>query len=69
MAGGVRRVDGGVGELAGLPEQDELFQAGEQAREAGRDEGVQGRGQPGLRLVGLGGGAQTGELVGQGLGF
>jgi len=50
----------GRGKTAGLPEQDELFQVAEQAREAGHDEGVQGRGQPGWCLVGLGGGAHAG---------
>ncbi len=42
-------------ELAGGPEQEGLFQAGEEAGEAGHDEGVQGGRQPAVRLVRLGG--------------
>ena len=38
--GRVRGVVCGGGELAGLPEPDEVFEAGEDAREAGHDEGV-----------------------------
>jgi len=55
------------GEAAGLPQQDEALQAGEDAGEAGQDEGVQGVGQPAAICVRLGGGAQDGELGGQGV--
>ena len=36
--------DGGRDKGAGLPEQEDLFQAGEDAGEDGRDQGVQGSG-------------------------
>ena len=46
MLDGVRRAARrGGGEIAGLPEQQDLFQPLEDAREEGRDEGVQGCGQ------------------------
>ena len=40
-----------VGEEAGLPEQDDLFQAVEDAREDGRDQGVQSSGQHSSAIV------------------
>ena len=50
------------GELAGLPEFGEGFQAGEDAGEESDDEGVQGIGQPERGLVRCRGGAELGEL-------
>ena len=47
----VRGADWRRGEVAGLPEADELFQAAEDAREDGRDHGVQGSGQPSAIIV------------------
>ncbi len=52
------------GELAGLPEPEELFQAGEEARQGGHDQGVDGVRNPGavllpcLRIA-----AQAGEMI------
>jgi len=58
------------GEVASLPEQDELFQTAQQAREAGHYEGVQRRLPPAVRRIGQGGLAQRAELFGQqGRGF
>ena len=55
------------GEVAGLPEQKDLFQAAEDAREEGRDHGVQGIGQHSACCrPGGGGGAEAGELVAKG---
>ena len=42
----------GAGEVRGAPEQEELFQAVEQAREGGEDEGVDGGRQQGAILQG-----------------
>jgi len=39
---------------------------GEHAEEAGHDEGVNRRWQPGARFVGFDGVAQAGEMLGQG---
>ena len=50
---------------AAAPEHEDLFQAVEQAREAGGDHGVQRGRQPERRPGGRGGGAQAGETVGQ----
>jgi hypothetical protein len=52
--------------LAGLPQQDHLLQAAEQARQAGDDQGVQGRRQPAMRFGRQGGGAHCTDLLGQG---
>ena len=57
--GGVARLRRGQG--AGLPAQDELFQEGEEAGEAGIDEGVQAA----LGRLGGGGGVEAGEGFGQ----
>ncbi|MCC6717863.1 MAG: hypothetical protein IT555_08265 [Acetobacteraceae bacterium] len=66
MGAGVCLLAGvGRGELAGLPELDEVFQAGEQACEDGHDHGVQRIGQPERSLLRLGGGAQVGDPFGQ----
>jgi len=54
------------GELAGLPEQEYLFQAGEDAGQTGHDEGVDGNRNPGARLRFLRDAAQAGELVAEG---
>ena len=69
-AGRARLLGRGVvaefGEVAGLPEPQDLLQAGEDAGEDGGDQGVQGGGQnPGVSVGGGGGGAQAGEPVGQ----
>ncbi|MCC6720388.1 MAG: hypothetical protein IT555_21130 [Acetobacteraceae bacterium] len=61
--GGAGAAGGRRGELAGLPQQDDLLQPAEEAGEAGHDEGAQG---PDPRLVRFGGVAQGGELLGQG---
>jgi len=55
----------GRGEVAGLPEQDELFQPADEAREAGHDEGVQCRGQPIRCHVRGRAGAKAAEVVAQ----
>ena len=61
---------GGCWELAGLPEGDEVFEAGEQAGEGGEDEGVQRRDHARLGGAVFGCGVQvggdTGDLDGQG---
>ncbi|MCC6718884.1 MAG: hypothetical protein IT555_13455 [Acetobacteraceae bacterium] len=72
-AGAAARVDGGAGSLgrrgcgqdAGLPEADDVFQAGEQAAEAGHQQGMQRIGQPEGRLVRRDGGTHARDLVGQ----
>ena len=53
-------------ELAGLPEHEDLFEPGEQARQAGHDEGMHGGRNPGALLLGLRGVAQAGELLAEG---
>ena len=55
---------GGCGELAGLPEQEEVFEAGEDAREQGGEYGVQGNGQHSPGSPRRGGGAHLGAAVG-----
>ncbi len=69
LAGGAT-ADGGVRELAGLPEGDEGFQARDDAQEAGMDEQVQGGQQRTLEgeAIGLGleCGADESQLPGQG---
>ena len=62
-AAGVRRWRG---ELAGLPKLDHGFQAGENAGEAGHDEGVDGIRQPQGHVLRLRRLAQGGELGRQG---
>lgn len=53
-----RATGGGCREGAGLPEAEELLQAGEDAGEDRRDHGVQGGGRNrGVRVGGGGGGA------------
>ena len=61
-AAGLRVMECGSGEGAGLPEQDELFQAVEDAREDGGDEGVHGVRQPGTGLPGRNGSVEVGDL-------
>jgi len=60
------------GQSAGLPEGDHLLQAGEQAGEGGKYQGVQRRDQAGLggAEVGFGthGGGEAGGVLGQGSG-
>ena len=60
----------GRGQLAGLPEVEQIFEPGEQAGEGGENQGVQSRDHPGLRgaLVGFGtdGGGDGASLCGQG---
>lgn len=51
-------------ELAGLPEQEEVFEAGEDAREQGGEYGVQGNGQHSPGSPRRGGGAHLGAEVG-----
>ena len=63
-AGGGLRADGGRGELAGLPEAEDLFEAGEDAREQGGEYGVQGNGQHSPGSPRRGGGAHLGAAVG-----
>ena len=64
------RCGGGGRELAGLPEADEAFEAGQNAQEAGADQGMQrganawcGGGGVGAQI-----GRDDGEVVGQGSG-
>ena len=68
-AGGVR-VDGGAGrgdgELARLPQLQELFQAAENAGENGGDQGIQSRRAPGALLPRGRRAAQAGDLVAEG---
>ena len=60
-------VGGGCGQGSGLPEGEELVQAGEDAGQGGDDEGVDGAGNPGTRLQrGPRSDAQAGELFAQG---
>ena len=54
------------GELAGLPEGEDVFEACEDAGQAGDDEGVHAVGHPTGRRRRRQGGAQAGELVAQG---
>ena len=66
--GGLTRGAGGLlglRKLAGVPEQEDLFQAGEDAGQDGHDEGVDGGGQHSPVLIRAGCGAQASELVGQ----
>ena len=63
---GLHRWDGGQREGAGLPEQDELFKAAEQARQGRHDEGMEGGRQPAMLLLRLSGVAQRGEGSSQG---
>ncbi len=60
--GGLRAADRGRGKVAGLPECEELFEAGEDARENGGDQGVQGRRQAGACLLPQGAGLGGGDL-------
>ena len=53
-------------EIAGLPEQEELFQTAENAREACHDERVHGIRNPGARLQHLRGAAQAGDPFAEG---
>ena len=55
----------GWGEDALLPEAEHLFEAVEQAEQAGDDEGVQAGRDQGVRRGGLCRLAQAGDLVGQ----
>ena len=73
MQAGQARCDGGgaIGgvtrwQSARLPEQKHLLQAAEQAHQNGRDQGLHRRGNPGARLLRLGGDAQARELVAEG---
>ena len=52
--------------MAGLPEGEDLFQAGEDADQGGDDQGVDGAGNPGALLLRLRGAAQAGDLVAEG---
>ena len=67
---GGRGASGGRGEVAGLPEAEDLFEAGEDAREDGGDQGCDqgfwgfGRTSP-TRPRGGDGSAEAGEVVGQ----
>ena len=69
---GVRALAGdGLGKLAGLPEQEDLLQAVEDAREDGGDQGVEGFGQhsPISPRRGRAGFAQAGDLSAEGGGL
>ena len=59
-AEGLRR-----GQATGLPEQEHLLQAAENAHQAGDDQRVDGRRQPDTLLLRLRIGAQAGDLVAQ----
>ena len=63
--GAMARVGLNGGKLAGLPEQEDLFQPAEQAGEASHDQGVHGRGYPGRAFVRRGGEAHAGKPVAQ----
>lgn len=58
---------GGDGKLAGLPEGNDLLQAGDQAGEARQDQRVQRRDDPGLGSPVAGIRAQFRHEVGEGL--
>ena len=62
MRRGAGRRDGclGNGESAGLPEQEKLLQAAENARQEGSDQGVE---RPGMRVLSLRCCAEAGEVV------
>ena len=73
---GFARDGGGLGgsgragrQQSGLPELDEVFQAGDEAGQGGQNQGVQGRDHPGLsRLMagfGTDGGGDRASLCGQ----
>ena len=62
---GVSLADGGCGELAGLPEQDEVFEAVEYAGEEGGEQGVQGNRQHSPGSARRGCGAHLGAAVGR----
>ena len=49
-----------------MPEQEDLLQPGEQARQGGHEEGVQRIRQPAAVLLRARGGAEAGELGAQG---
>ncbi|MCC6716656.1 MAG: hypothetical protein IT555_02120 [Acetobacteraceae bacterium] len=57
------------GQFAGLEGEEELFQPGEDAREACQDHRGQGVGRPDAHRLHRGCGAQAGELVRQGFGM
>jgi len=57
---------GECGQVAGLPEFDEVLEPGEQAHQAGDDQSFQWRGQPSALPAWRGGGAQACDLFGQG---
>jgi len=58
-----------MGELAGLPEVEEMFEAGEQADEAGDDAGLQRRDHAGLGGESGGLGAHVGQEASERLGW
>ena len=60
------RTDGGRGEGAGLPELEDLFQAGEETGEDGHDERVDRLGNPGALLLCPHSAVQAGDLVAEG---
>ena len=60
---------GGLRELAGLPEGEEGFQAGEDAQEASVDEGDQHGAQAGAGRTAAQVGGDAGDLVGQVVGL
>jgi len=69
-----RGVDNGTawlrrGELTGFPEQEDLFQVGENAGEASHDDGVHGRGEAKLGGVLLSAVAQPGDRIAEGGGM
>ena len=64
--GGAGGADLRRGEVARLPEVEDLFQAAEDARQDGDDQGVDGGGNPGTLLLCLRGAAQAGDLVAEG---
>ena len=66
--GAGRRAGWGRGKFASLPEQDELLQAGEDAGQAGEDEGVNSLGNPGAPLLRPHSAVQAGDLVAEGEG-
>ena len=63
---GVWAADWGGGDCAGLPEQDELIQAAEDAGEDGRDQGVHCVRQPGAGFPRRNCGLEVGDLGAEG---
>ncbi len=63
LRGGARRRGG---HLAGLPEAEQVFEAGEEAGQAGNDQRLDGRRNPGAVLPGGNAAAEVGDAIAEG---